>query len=148
MYCKIFPANQLLENKMPIYDDQDAFHLPVFARFIPLELNGDTLPLGPGLSSLKFEFSNANSRNCCLLMKSSDSSCISEVDIPEKVNEQHFSQLRLINKIIPDKLTSQRINHQTSKALNIVSSNCLGILKLLNMSTHSRISILIRLKTK
>uniref|UniRef100_A0A2P2Q9L4 KH domain-containing protein At3g08620 family n=1 Tax=Rhizophora mucronata TaxID=61149 RepID=A0A2P2Q9L4_RHIMU len=41
---------------------------PVFARFIPLVLNGEMLPLGPGLSSLKFEFSKANSRNCCLLM--------------------------------------------------------------------------------
>jgi hypothetical protein len=41
---------------------------PVFARFMPLELKGETLPLGPGLSSLKFEFSIANSRNCCLLI--------------------------------------------------------------------------------
>ena len=41
---------------------------PVLARFIPLELKGETLPLGPGLSSLKFEFSIANSRNCCLLI--------------------------------------------------------------------------------
>jgi len=48
---------------------------PVFARFIPLVLKGETLPLGPGLSSLKFEFSIASSRSCCLLIKSCDSSC-------------------------------------------------------------------------
>ncbi|PWA57010.1 serine/threonine/dual specificity protein kinase, catalytic domain-containing protein [Artemisia annua] len=30
---------------------------PVFERFMPLVLNGDSLPRGPGLSSLKFEFS-------------------------------------------------------------------------------------------
>lgn len=52
---------------------------PVFARFIPLVLKGETLPLGPGLSSLKLEFSRASSRNCCLLMKSCDSSCIEEI---------------------------------------------------------------------
>ncbi|MFS7945485.1 hypothetical protein Hanom_Chr06g00524871 [Helianthus anomalus] len=40
---------------------------PVLARFIPLELKGDTLPLGCGLCSLKLLFSIANSLNCCLL---------------------------------------------------------------------------------
>lgn len=50
-------------------------HQPVFARFIPLELKGDRLPLGWGLSSLKLLFSKASSLSCCLLYKSCDSSC-------------------------------------------------------------------------
>lgn len=47
---------------------------PVLGRFIPLDVNGDTLPLGCGLSSLKL-FSMASSLSCCLLYMSSESSC-------------------------------------------------------------------------
>lgn len=44
------------------------YYRPVFARFIPLEPKGETLPLGGrGLSSLKLEFKRASSRSCCLL---------------------------------------------------------------------------------
>lgn len=46
-----------------------------FARFMPPLLKGETLP-GWGLSSLRVEFSIANSLSCCLLYKSCDSSCI------------------------------------------------------------------------
>lgn len=68
MYCKKFSAINSWWTTISIYTMKDTFQRPGFARFIPLELNGDTLPLGPGLSSLKFEFSKANSRNCCLLI--------------------------------------------------------------------------------
>lgn len=71
VYCKAFTA-MIRESDYWVANIQNSSnmssHRPVLARFIPLELKGDILPLGPGLSSLKFEFIKANSRNCCLLI--------------------------------------------------------------------------------
>ena len=91
MHWKIFSAMNSWRTTRTIYTLKDTFQRPVFARFIPLELNGDTLPLGPGLSSLKFEFSIANSRSCCLLIQSCDSSCTSKVNIQDKMKKTFTS---------------------------------------------------------
>lgn len=42
-------------------------HRPVFARFMPVLLNGDKLGLNWGLSSRRVPFRMANSLSCCFL---------------------------------------------------------------------------------